>query len=124
MNRRQYLVLSAALIYQASGRFGWAQAICAEFSNGVVTNCYDNRDPSTSVGTSGPLSTSPTPWNTWNDPRLREWDADIRRWENVRSETAAKLSDLIAQINNASPGDKPLADKLSQLIKNLAGRYI
>lgn len=129
INRRSFLWNSASvLILLGLGVRASAQSqLCAVYSDGVVTICDDPRTPGSQPGEGGG-KLSPTPWHTWNNEALRQWDADLLRWNAVRDTTGKQVEALATALNkNASGGtvDFPdLRQKLSNALTALAQKYI
>ncbi|MDW9970423.1 hypothetical protein GOB98_10530 [Sinorhizobium meliloti] len=126
LNRRQVLTgaVATAATLRISGKLH-SEDLCAKYVDGVIQTCDDARVPGSETGPG--LSTSPTPWHTWNDDALRQWDADLLRWQNVRAETAAKVSNLIDTLQASGDGRAmtfaELQESLDRVLTRLAGEY-
>lgn len=101
-------------------------AVCVTYANGVTSFCDDNRSyPSPVAG--GGAGLSPTPWNTWNDDRLRRWDSEMLRWKGVTAETANQVANLAKQLGveaATSPQIKKLAAALDSAVASAANSIV
>ncbi|MDQ1902373.1 restriction endonuclease fold toxin [Paracoccus sp. WLY502] len=129
VDRRQALLLAfASAAFVRSNLFAHAQGgnLCARYVNGIIHVCDDTREPG--FGETPGSSTSPTPWHTWNDDALRQWDADLQRWQGVRAETAARVSALVASLREGDMDEEivfpELEKKLDTVLRELANNYV
>lgn len=122
--RRQFITTLPALVLWREHAYG--QVLCAAYYNGVVGFCDDRRSYNPTGGQSAPSSLSDTPWNTWNDPRLREWDNEILRWKTVSSSTANDVSKLAAELGVAGGAQqlRELQKALESAIASAAGKLV
>ena len=128
-SRRQFTLAAAMVCF--GGRYGnvFSQgSFCASFTNGTVRYCDDQRATTGQAGAPSAPPLSPSPWRTWSTEQLRQWDADVARWGNVRQSTYNAVQSLAASLPDVNPntGEKyaDLKAAISGALRDVAGAVI